>query len=290
MRNAMAYRLLAGLAIAAGVWKGVSALLEKEVESPVKYCDDPRWVNPCPKYVEGRPCEGPCEMREVQGQRLAVAASEFARSEKENVWKKDCYETTTFDTIPAQGNYAALKPEQVAHAISRNVARIIVRSDSGNKMGHATCVGGHLWVTCKHFFVGDHEYYDSRFIFETPSEGCSRNMEIRLFKRDLLFHPTKDQVWFEARGLEVKKDITSLISKPSLDGCLDGFLVSYDKNYCSNQTRAQAVVKVEMIDPHTQKFGKFWRMYSERDTINGDCGAPLVYTLLKKNMLTVLSL
>ena len=275
-RHALAYKLLAGLTLAAGIWKGVSYLMPAAVENPTQFCDDPDWVNPCPKVSPGRPCEGPCTMRGmVQGQRASVLASHFSTTERENVWKKDNYETTSFDVTPAQGNYASLERDQAITSVRRNIVRVQIRSTLGPMSGNALCVGGHLWVTCKHFFKGSDESYDADFLFEPLDKGCSRNMTIKLYRKDLMFHPDKDQVWFEARGIEVKKNIVSLIAKDSLEGVFDGDMISFSREVRSVDTRARAIMCVEYPDPLDGVFRKFWRSYLDRDSIGGDCGGVL---------------
>jgi hypothetical protein len=281
-RNHLAYKLLAGLALVHGIWRGYQYFMpaEPEFEQVTPFCDDPAWKNPCPKYISGRPCAGKCEMRDqniqIQGQRLAVASSHFKTSEQENVWKKDCYETTTFDTTPQQGNYASLERDQVVKSLARNIARVRVVSPDGTAAGHALCVGGHLWVMCKHFFKGEHPSYDVDFVFEAPSEGCSRNLTLRLFRTDILFHPTRDQAWFEARGIEVKKDISSLIARPSLDGVFDGDFIAFGRNMEPRHSRARAILRVEQEDPISGNMQHFWRSYLDHDTIHGDCGGLLL--------------
>jgi len=283
VKYGLAYKILAGLAVAAGIWKGVRWLLERnetEAEGP-NFCDVPEWRDVHNTGV--RPCANRerCEMREdmeIQGQRASVDASHFKRSERENVWKRDNYETTTFDVTPEQGNYAALTPEQVQKAIDRNVVRVAVERFEvpGITRGHALCVGGHLWVTCKHFFKGDADKYSVELKFENVSEGCNRNLNVHLFRKDMWFHPIKDQVWFELRGVEVKKDITKLISKPTLDGVYDGFLVAQKVTTEPAPNRARAMVKVEFVDPKDNHLRMFWRGYMSSNTEYGDCGAPLV--------------
>lgn len=283
VKYGVAYKLLGGLMIAAGIWKGARWFIEQQASvAPVEnnYCDSNEWQDVHKTGV--RPCNGPCQLREssiwdVQGQRVAVEASHFRKTERENVWKRDDYETTSFDIAPAQGNYATLTPEQVVRAISRNVARLEVTKPDGSRLrGHALCVGGHLWVSCKHFFRWEAEHFETQLLFEAPVEGCNRNLTVRIFRKDMWFAPNKDQVWFELRGVEVKKDITSLIAKETLDGTLDGFLVAQTVTTELSPYQARAISRVEFCDPTDNQFRLFWRGYMSSNTQNGDCGAPLV--------------
>lgn len=284
VKHGLAYKILTGLMVIAGIWKGANWFMKRQryaaLEGP-NFCDTEDWIDV--HNTGKRPCEGVCSMRfkeklDVQGQRLAVEASHFKKTERENVWKKDNYETTTFDVTPAQGNYASLKPEQVVRAISRNTARVEVeKPDALSRVrGHALCVGGHLWVACKHFFKWEAESYVVHVLFEAPVEGCSRNMVVKLFTRDMWFHPTKDQVWFEMRGVEVKKDLTQLISSATLEGTLDGYLVTQTAATELVPNQARAITKVEFSDPSDNVIRHFWRGYMSSNTQYGDCGAPLI--------------
>ncbi len=264
------YKVLAALAATATVFQIVRPLLpEKKVkEEPVEvvHCEQPA------------PEVGVSDS-ETQGNiaaRLPVSASFFPKSESENVWKRDNYETTTFDTQPAQLNYAALTVEQVAKSLSRNVVRVDVSSENHTMRGHALCVGGHLWVVPKHFFKEVVDTYEVTLNFEAPVEGANRNVTFTLFRKDALFRDDKDQVWFEARCVEVKRDITGLIAKDTLDGSFEGCLLSKQRNTKENFQKARAILRVEMQNPLTGEYEMMWRAEYPTDTIKGDCGAPLL--------------
>lgn len=263
----IAYKLILGLGVVSAIWNGITWLWgpksESEAEEIKSEANEDKDDDPVPRGA-------------VQGQRLAVASDFFTKNEEENVWKKDDYQTTSFDTTPTQHCFATLPLEQVRDKLARNLIRISVQKDTGASSGHAVCVGGHLWVSCKHFFRENRDKYVVDLLFEAPSKGCSRNMTTTLYREDMLFHPTKDQVWFELRGVEVKSDITEHISKDSLDGVFNGVLICRDNTTRLTPRIAKGILKVEYPDPQTGIDEKFWRAHVDSDTKDGDCGGMLV--------------
>nr|WPR17967.1 MAG: structural polyprotein [Chemarfal virus 252] len=273
-QHPLATRLLQGLAIL-GALASTYVLMNKFTQRAEAH---PTVIKTrVPEVKQTKPISVP--NLEQQGQRLAVASDHFKKTEKANVWIKDDYQTTSFDVNPIQNSFASLPVEQVSTSVARNLVRVaVIASDgAGSKLGNAVCVGGHLWVTCKHFFLGEGESWTLKFLFEPEGRGASRNFDMVLYRKDAFFHAAKDQVWFEARGLEVKRDITSLIAKPSLDGVYDGVsILTHPTTHQPVIHKAKAVIRVEHPDVVTDVLRPYWRSNLEIDTRNGDCGGILL--------------
>lgn len=210
---------------------------------------------------------------EPQGLRLSVADSAFAKTEKENVWKRDDYETSSFDLTPVNVSYASLPYDQLMQIVNRNVARIKVSNGVKAREGNALCVGGHLWVTNNHTFYPEGDLQVSMEIVST-TVGLTPNVTMKVRQHEVFRDVANDQVWFLVLCWSPKRDLRDLIRKPTLKGKYRGAYTGYTK---LRQKQEIPVAAIQFAVSESD-LGAIpgWCGYAQAPTVLGDCGMPLV--------------
>jgi len=215
------------------------------------------------------------EDEEVQGLRMSVDDSHFKKEQKENVWKRDDYETSSFDLTPTNVSYASLPRDQLIQIVHNNVARIKVSNGVRAREGNAFCVGGHLWVTNNHTFFLEEELTVTLEV-EGTKMGASQNVSMKLRQTEIFRDAQSDQAWFMVTCWSPKRDLRGLIAKPSLDGQYRCAYTGYNKLRARQENVVAAVksgfVNVDGLAPNI----KAWNGVSFDLTVLGDCGMPLI--------------
>jgi hypothetical protein len=215
------------------------------------------------------------ETEEVQGLRASVPDSVFPVTEKPNVWKRDDYETSSFDKTPINDSFASLPHDQVMRVVERNVARI--RASDGIKVreGNVFSPCGHLWVTNNHTLstTGDLEVTLSVM---PHVQGASPNVTMKLRQEDILRIPERDLAFFEVFSWETRRDLRGLIRKPTLRGAYTATYVTRDKGISTKLTQVKCASLVKMHVPELKAELEMWSGSASLATTVGDCGSPLV--------------
>lgn len=212
----------------------------------------------------------------VQGSNMSVPDTHFKKNEKENVWKRDDYQTTAFDVDPMSANYASLPTEQVVAKIRKNCARIFVGNEGQMSIpGNAFCVGGHLWVTNNHILPEDGDL-TVKFKVDPDGMGASRNVTFRLEQSSIYRESGSDLAYFEIFAVDARADLTRLISSPTLDGQFVAKYVGLNRDCSPRDTQVRAVVKTSEHCAAHDRVYTYWRGMVEQDTVNGDCGTVMV--------------
>ncbi len=231
------------------------------------------------KHDQIHNCVEPADVEEeprLQGGRVSVEDSFFKKTEKENVWKRDDYEVSTFDMTPLNIEYSKLPGQQLAAIVRRNVARIRVSNGTKVKEGNAFCVGGHLWVTNAHTFYRDEEL-NVQLNVQPMTEGTTPNAKFKLRQTELLWDEDHDMVWFQVFCWETKRDLRSLIAKPMLNVRSNGLLVGFDKTIHAVENRVDAIVQTgPVMTPGYAHPIDGWAGWARAPTNVGDCGMPLL--------------
>nr|ULF99996.1 MAG: hypothetical protein 1 [Marnaviridae sp.] len=212
---------------------------------------------------------------EIQGLRLSVDGSQFPRTEKENVWKRDDYQTSTFDRTDVNASFADLPFEQVLKIVERNSARIKASDGVRAKEGNAFSPGGHLWVVNNHTLVGDNDYEVTLSIFP-HIQGASPNVTFKLRQSDIFRIPERDLAFFEVYSWETKRDLRKLIARPSLRGGYTAAYVTRDKGIANKTTLVRCTQYSEVRVAELGVTLPGWGGIAEEPTVVGDCGSALV--------------
>nr|ULG00046.1 MAG: hypothetical protein 1 [Locarnavirus sp.] len=217
--------------------------------------------------------EGPKPV--VQGLRQSVVDTHFPKTERENVWKRDDYQTSSFDKTALNVSFADLPYDQLMQIVDRNTARIKVSNGIRAREGNTFSPCGHLWMTNNHtiFTEGDLEVTLS----VTPHiQGASSNVTFKLRQSDIFRIPEYDLAFFEVFSWETKRDLRGLIRKPSLKGLYTASYVIKTKGIDTKVSTIRCAelrqVYVGELDRHLDT----WTGVVSDPTVVGDCGSPLV--------------
>nr|ULG00042.1 MAG: nonstructural polyprotein [Marnaviridae sp.] len=208
-----------------------------------------------------------------QGLRASVDDAMFPKSEKENVWKRDDFQISSFDVNNLNVAWKSLPYDQVNAKILRNVCRIRVSNGERVREGNALCAGGHLWLTNAHTFFEEGDL-EVTLLIEQVRKGVSPNVTFKLRQADI-YHAGNDVAFFEVHCWEVKSDLRELFSKSSLRGSYTGALIGYTKPVIADVNRVKCI---QFGSVHNEQLGRIdaWHGYASRVTVVGDCGMPLI--------------
>lgn len=210
----------------------------------------------------------------LQGSML-VKPEYFKKDDKVNVWKKEDYETTTFDVAPISYNYLNLSRDKLVSMMRRNVARVDIKHMGKQYLGHIFCVGGHLWVSNNHIFPVNGDLTVD-IMFEKRSQGASRNMTI-LLEQSMMFRcPGEDLVWFEMLNIEPKRDFSTLICTETLRGTHRTVSVCTDANHQPVNILSFNVNCVKFECEKLKNNTEVWMGTASSATYNGYCGSPML--------------
>lgn len=212
---------------------------------------------------------------DIQGLRQSVPDSHFPVEERENVWKRDDYATSSFDKTSLNVSFASLPYDALMQVVERNTARIKISDGVRAREGNAFSPCGHLWMTNNHSIMEQGELTVTLSVVPHV-QGASPNVTFTLRQQDILRFPERDLAFFEVFSWETKRDLRLLIRKPSLFGAYTAHYVTRTKGIDTQIRKiscaAPSVVHVPTLDREMQT----WTGYCDTPTVVGDCGSPLV--------------
>lgn len=213
-------------------------------------------------------------------QSTEVEDDHFQKEERENVWKRNDYETTSFDIDPIQLNYHALNHEQIKQRINRNSIKFVATYTDFDGLtksmdGNMFSVGGHLWVTNNHLLKTCGNLSIALYS-EKPIQGINMNMIINLTQNQLLRMPERDLVFFQIYALDACPNLVSLIAKESFDGRVRAHYFGLSKEFLPKYHEVNAVFKNTRLIPALNGTFATWEGKVNNPTQAGDCGTALV--------------
>lgn len=211
---------------------------------------------------------------EVQGLRQSVSDEHFERTERVNVWKRDDYQTSTFDRSELSASFASLSFDQVTKVVERNTARIKVSNGIRAREGNTFSPCGHLWMTNNHtlFAEGDLEVTLSVM---PHVQGASTNVVFVLRQADILRVAERDLAFFEVHSWETKRDLRALIRLPTLRGAYTATYVTRTKGLSTKLRKVKCAVQGPKEVPELRTVLNTWTGWTDDATVVGDCGSPL---------------
>lgn len=229
-----------------------------------------------------RPIENtvtPVDDAAFHGLRMSTDDSQFPKTEKENVWKRDDYQTSTLDRSEMSASFASLPLEQILKVVERNTARIkCVGSQFWLKKcteANAFSPGGHLWMTNNHVLDTDGDLNVTLSV--TPHiQGASATVTFKLRQEDIFRMPEKDIAFFEVFSWETKRDLRELVSKPTLKGAYTATYVVRDKGVTTRTVRVKCAASQSVYISQLDQAMMTWSGIADEPTVVGDCGSPLV--------------
>jgi len=201
-------------------------------------------------------------------------------TESENVWRKDDYNPSEF-LGRLSLSWAKLPLSQVASIVARNVVWCKT-SHGGTKHTtfRALCVVGHLYVVPNHVLPHD-EYFDLQVIHENNSEGCNGNIQFKVAQSLIFRCPDKELAFFEVRHMPVRRDLRSAIPKcgAKVNGPARVVLRNANGSYEYIESSRSYTAFNKLISQFNTTLDVCVSRV-QRDTSNGECGAPVLFSIL----------
>lgn len=213
--------------------------------------------------------------REAQSLRAPAPSSSFVTNQRENVWRRDDFEVCSFDRTPRNVDYKQLTFDQLTELVRRNVARLKVSNGERAREGNAFCLGGHLWVSNSHTFFSEGDL-EVTLATQPDVVGISPNVTFKMRQSALYRDTGQDLAFFEVLCMSPKRDLRGLVRKPTLKFRGKGFYTGYDKQRAPQTIRVSALQPGQTYVPEFDLVLPAWSGYSDRATVYGDCGMPLV--------------
>jgi len=211
---------------------------------------------------------------EVQGLRQSVADEHFPKTERENVWKRDDYQTSTFDRSELSASFANLSHDQLAQVVERNTARVKVSNGVRAREGNTFSPCGHLWLTNNHTLFEEGELEITLSVMPHV-QGASTNVVFKLRQADILRFKERDLAFFEVHSWETKRDLRELVRRPTLRGAYTASYVTRTKGLSTKIRRVKCVVQSPKEVPELNTILQTWTGWTDEATVVGDCGSPL---------------
>mgnify|MGYP003572056598 FL=1 len=201
--------------------------------------------------------------------------------ERDNVWYKDNYETTPFDTSEITKSMKGLDFTTVIGKLESNCVSVVVTNDLGNdKIRTMTtsgiCIGGHIYMFNNHGIpiLGDDTQLT--MINYLHCEGINGNTTFKIVESQIKRYVEKDLCFIEINNIPPKKNIIPLFMQETLKGVHKGIYVTRERtgeitkrNVHNIQRRTFEISDLDII-------GDLWMGVTEKPTNVGDCGSILV--------------
>lgn len=210
----------------------------------------------------------------------AVGVAPVVSNEKENVWRKNDYEPSRFIGRLSH-SWADLGLTKVSSIIARNVVWCrTTHKETKHSIFRAVCVVGHLYVVPLHVLPSD-EYFMLQVIHENNSEGCNGNISFKMAQACIYKRPELELAFFEINHMPLRRNLMDVLPKLKgfkcdapgrivvrmANGSIE-YIDSRRSNVEPNQNIEQFNIVSDVIASRVS-----------RDTVNGECGSPVIVTM-----------
>lgn len=202
---------------------------------------------------------------------------------KENVWYKDHFECTTFDTTPASLSKNNWTLDEAVKHVSGNcaayIARVRTEDEIKETIGKTVCIGGHTYIMNNHCLP--HDTFELSLIFQSGKDGVTTNFTTLVTPGQIKRVPNRDLLFLQLPSIPPKKDIRDLFAKKSFEGRFDGEYISRSLDG-SLMRRAVIAPKLNREFHFSEEIknveinAAVWTAKVKEDTANGDCGSILL--------------
>jgi hypothetical protein len=210
----------------------------------------------------------------IQGLRQSVPDDHFAPTERVNVWKRDDYQTSSFDRSEFSASFASLTFDQVTKVVERNTARLKASNGVRAREGNTFSPCGHLWMTNNHILFDEGDLEITLSVMPHV-QGASSNVVFKLRQSDIFRVPGRDLAFFEVHSWETKRDLRELIRKPTLRGAYTATYVTRAKGLDTIVRQVKCAVQSEKEVPELDTTLNTWTGWTNNPTVVGDCGSPM---------------
>jgi len=246
------------------------------------------------KFREGMTIQGNVISREEV---LAIGkVPEVMNDERENVWKKEEFTLSTFDTTPETRSWKAMSDQEVIDRLRKNCVHFSVIENGIRKWPvHAVAISGHIYMTNNHALPDmDDPARRLKVVVNGDVEGVSPNAEFAVDESIILRYPEYDLAFVDLQGMDARKSIVKLFVKPKVS--LSASVAIIGVNHDGTQMLESAIkmrpehirlLKADCSDylrgpSGAEYFFPVWKGVASKSTKAGDCGA--LYLSKQKNV------
>lgn len=199
----------------------------------------------------------------------------FVKDFQENVWKREEYQTTTFDVPPAV-LASARTLDEFTQMLYNNLYFSKCKVREGlYRPGRVVNICGHVYMTNNHNIPAEGEI-ELQLCRETPVTGVTSNVKLILQQSDIVRDLENDLCYFQVFNNPPGRDIRKYIAKSSFGGVAGGVLLGRGKGGNIERRNVHNIHNSEMFVAELGKNMNLWGMYLDGNTSNGDCGSLLV--------------
>jgi len=211
--------------------------------------------------------------QDIQG--AIYSKDEFVKDNEENVWKREDYQTTTFDVSPAVLADAA-NIDEFSQRIYNNLYFSKCRvAENVYRPGKVLNICGHIYMTNNHNLPenGDIELELCR---EAQVAGVTSNVKLILRQSDVIRDRENDLCFFEVFNNPPGRDLRKYFALPTFGGVANGLLVGRGRGGDIEKQSVSNIHSTKLAVSELQRELSLWGMHVEQDTVNGDCGKVLI--------------
>jgi hypothetical protein len=198
--------------------------------------------------------------------------------EPENIWYKNEFVLSTFDTTPQITSSKSLNRDQFISIISKNCINAAMHIDGQVYAGRLTCLKGQKYIGNNHVFPVLKQLTRMHIAQHTSINGVCRNIDVGITESQIERDLINDVCIITIPNLPPRKDITQYFAKSDIEIKTNGFYIG------RNSTGEIIENNLTCIKPDGwtgQKFapgfgGRVWSATSKLATKNGDCGSLLI--------------
>lgn len=199
--------------------------------------------------------------------------------ERENVWYKDDYSLTSVDLSEKIVSMKGIDSAEFNNIISRNIFSIT--SDRGNgrtRPGKLICLSGQVYLGCNHTIPEFDDHIMMEIVSQTRKDGITKNITVKVSINQIERFVEKDLVIIVIPNLPPGRDITHLFAKDSFQAKCNGFYTIRERSGQITQNRVDRLIfdPSFFISDLEIKLPVWFGTSITRNTVNGDCGSPLV--------------
>lgn len=201
--------------------------------------------------------------------------------ERDNVWYKDNYETTPFDTSETTKSMKGLDFTTVTSKLENNCVSAIVTEniDDGRTRTMTTsgvCIGGHLYMFNNHGIPLLTDDMHLTIINYLHCEGVNGNTTFKVVESQVKRYKDKDLCFIEINNIPPKKNIIPLFMQESLKGTHKGIYITRERKGNIVKRNVHNIQRGPFEISDLGITSDLWMGVTEVPTNVGDCGSILI--------------
>jgi hypothetical protein len=217
----------------------------------------------------------------VQGNEVRISERIGGRIEtdteqREQVWYKNDYQTTTFDVNPLTTSWKD-DYQRARRQVLFNTAHVFARRRCGSgylkREGRLLCVSSHVWMTNNHVLPSEGDF-ELVFTRSASKDGVTQNKTMLIRQSQVKRFPEHEVAFIELRDIPPKQRIVDLFPNATLQGKFRGEIVGIDEGGANHMQSVSVTSKDVRFVPRFEREFEIWSGYVKEPTRVGQCGSP----------------